>query len=53
MRKIGLLIAGVVVCLGFGVAVVGCGSSAPAGNDKTSNEKMAGDKMQGDKKDKM
>ena len=52
MRKIGLIIAGAVVSLGLGLAVVGCDTSAnnkdKMGGDKMSGDKM-GDKMGGDK----
>jgi hypothetical protein len=49
MRKVLLGIAGVVVCLGLGLAVVGCGSSSPdkgkMGGDKMGTEKMGNEKM--------
>ena len=49
MRKIGLIIAGAVVCLGLGLAVVGCGAKTPTAKDKMGADKMEGDKMKGDK----
>ena len=56
MRKVWLGIVGVVVCLGLGLAVVGCDSST-ANKDKISGDNMSGDKMgtdnmAGDKMDK-
>ena len=48
MRKIGLIIAGALVCLGLGLAVVGCDFSS-AGKDKMAGDKMSGDQMQGGK----
>jgi pentapeptide MXKDX repeat protein len=67
MRKLWLGVAGAIVCLGLGLAVVGCGSSSPdkgkmgtdkmggdkMGGDKMGGDKMGGDKMGGDAKDKM
>jgi hypothetical protein len=62
MRKFWNVIAVAVVCLGLGLAVVGCGSSTPAAKDKMGSEKMdggkmgdkmGGDKMNSEKKDKM
>jgi pentapeptide MXKDX repeat protein len=57
MRKVWLGIVGTVVCLGLGLAVVGCGSSTTPekgrmADDKMAGDKMAGDKMAGDKMDK-
>ena len=58
MRKIWLGIVGAVVCLGLGLAVVGCDSSKGAGKakmqgdtmaDKMAGDNMASDKMSGDK----
>jgi hypothetical protein len=48
MRKVWLGIVGAVVCLGLGLAVVGCDSSKGAGKDKMQGDKMATDKMGGD-----
>ena len=45
MRKVWLGIVGAVVCLGLGLAVVGCDSSKGAGKDKMQGDKMSSDKM--------
>jgi pentapeptide MXKDX repeat protein len=49
MRKVWLGIVGAVVCLGLGLAVVGCDSSKGVGKDKMQGDKMGADKMAGDK----
>jgi hypothetical protein len=55
MRKILSLIAVMVVALGVGLAVVGCGGSTTdtsknkMGGDKMKDSKMGGDKMGGEK----
>ena len=51
MRKIGLIIAGAVVSLGLGLAVVGCDTSAD-NKDKMGGDRME-DKMGGKMGDKM
>jgi pentapeptide MXKDX repeat protein len=55
MRKIWLGIVGAVVCLGLGLAVVGCSSSTTPDNGMMGGDKMSGNKMAGDEKagDKM
>jgi hypothetical protein len=66
MRKIGLVIAGVVVSLILGLSVVGCGSSTSTpnkmndnkmgdnkmGDNKMGDNKMGDNKMGGEAKDK-
>ena len=54
MRKICLAVAGVVMCLGLGLAVVGCSQSPTKGKDKMEADKMGtmeGDKMKAGKMD--
>jgi pentapeptide MXKDX repeat protein len=46
MRKVWLGILGAVVCLGLGLAVVGC-DSATANKDQMGGAKMGGDRMRG------
>ena len=50
MRKILLVFAGAVVCLGLGLAVVGC-DSATAGKNKMGSDKTNAGMMGGDKPD--
>jgi pentapeptide MXKDX repeat protein len=47
MRKVWLSIAGAVVCLGLGLAVVGWGSWTGAGNHNMQGDNMQGGNMQG------
>jgi pentapeptide MXKDX repeat protein len=48
IRNVWLGIVGAVVCLGLGLAVVGCDSST-ASKDKMGADRMGGDRMSGDK----
>ena len=50
MRKVWLGIVGAVVCLGLGLAVVGC-DSATAGKNKMGSDKTDAGTMGGDKPD--
>lgn len=50
MRKLGLAFATLMVGLGLGAAVVGCGTSNATPKDKMmTSDKMSGDKMHSDK----
>jgi hypothetical protein len=49
MRKLCQVFAVAVVCLGLGLAVVGCGSPTTSGKDKMGGGKMSDDKMGGSK----
>jgi hypothetical protein len=49
VRKVWLVIAAVVTCLGLGLAIVGCGSSTTTNKGKMENDKK-GEKMENDKK---
>src|SRR5262245_15082958 len=49
MRKILLGVSAAVVCLGLGLAIIGCTPTTTTGPDKMGGDKMGGDKMGGDK----